>query len=234
MNRTSLRLITWGVVLCAVVAASLLLPVRPYAIKLIEYVRDAGPVGVAVYAGAYILATILFLPGSLLTLGAGFLYGVVGGALLVWPTSVAAASIAFVLGRGAARKRIERKIASYPRLHALDQAIADSDFLVITLLRLSPVVPFNLLNYFLGVTSARFTRYLAATTVGMVPGILLYVYLGSALTNLAELGSGQQAAGSAGTAVFVGGLIATLIVSVFLTQLAKRKLKAMEDETATE
>lgn len=232
MNSPWFKRLVWGVALLGVVAIIWLLPIGEYAIRLIDYVRGAGAVGVVVYVVAYVVATVLLLPGSVLTLGAGFVFGVVWGALLVWPTSVLAAVIAFSLGRSAVRDRVEHKLLNYPRLRALDLAIRDSDVLVIVLLRLSPIVPFNLLNYGLAVTKARFWPYVVATTFGMVPGILLYVSLGSAVTSLTQLSQGAPSGGTAGTALLLGGLVATLVVTLVLSRLAKRKLAAMSSASS--
>ncbi len=203
----------------------LLLPVNHWALLLVEWIRDAGAVGVLVYALAYILATLLLLPGSILTAGAGFAYGPVGGTLLVSPVSVLAATLAFVLGRTLARNWVSRRIEQHPRFAAINEAIGESGFKIVFLLRLSPIFPFNLLNYALGLARVRLRDYVVASFLGMLPGTFLYVYLGSLVTSASELLSGKRpSAGAWGQVLYWGGLVATVFVTVLITRIARRAL----------
>lgn len=219
-----IALIAVGV--AAFAAALHFLPLRDWAVWVVERVHNLGAVGVAVYVIVYILAAIFMFPGSLLTLGAGFLYGPVGGTLLVSPTSLAAATIAFLLGRTVARDWIKHRIAENPRFSAVDDAVEKNGFKVVFLLRLSPIFPFTLLNYALGLTRVRLRDFVLASLLGMLPGTFLYVYLGSSVANLAALASGK-AAGAAGPwqhVLFWGGLAATLLVVVLVTRTARQAL----------
>lgn len=216
-----------GVFIGAVLlAAVLLLPAHQWALLLVAWIRDAGALGVAAYAVAYVLATVLLLPGSILTLGAGFAYGPLWGVLLVAPVSVLAATLAFVLGRHVARPWIARRMEEHPRFAAIDQAIGESGFKIVLLLRLSPVFPFNLLNYALGLTHVRPRDYVGASFFGMLPGTFLYVYLGSLVTNASELLSGKpSAAGGWSQVLYWGGLAATIVATVFVTRIAQKALE---------
>ena len=204
----------------ALVVAVRMLPVERWAEWLIAKVHGTGAWGVAAFAAAYVAAPILLIPGSLLTLGAGFLYGRFWGTLLVSPASVLAAAIAFALGRTALRERVDRRIASDPRLRAIDAAVGEKGFRVVLLLRLSPVVPFSLLNYALGATRVRFWTYVGASVLGMLPGTFLYVSLGAAATSAAQLRGAR-----AGLVPLVVGLAATIAVVVLLTVIARRALR---------
>jgi uncharacterized membrane protein YdjX (TVP38/TMEM64 family) len=177
------KFIAGAVLVGAVLAAARLLPLGDWTRTLVDRAQGAGVAGALAFAGVYLVAPVLLLPASVLTLGAGFLYGRVFGTLLASPVSVAAASIAFLLGRTLARRAVERKIASDPRFKAIDQAIADNGFRIVFLLRLSPIIPFNLLNYALGVTRVPFSTYVLASFLGMLPGTFLYVSLGAAATS---------------------------------------------------
>jgi uncharacterized membrane protein YdjX (TVP38/TMEM64 family) len=192
---------------------------------LLEWAHAAGPAGPVLYGLAYVIATVLFLPGSVLTLGAGFAYGLVGGMAVVVPASVTGALLAFLLGRTVLRDRIARRLEGNARFHAVDQAIGEEGFRVVLLLRLSPVLPFNLLNYALGLTRVRLRDYLLASLIGMFPGTLLYVYLGSLVTSAAELVSGRPSAGLAGKVLFLVGLVATGVATVLITRAARRALE---------
>ncbi len=220
--------------LAAVVAlagAAALLPVGHWAIALVERVRHAGAAGVAIFAAIYLIAPLLLLPASALTLGAGFLYGPLWGTLLVSPLSVAAASIAFLLGRTLARRAVEKRALGDARLAAIDRAVGESGFRIVLLLRLSPVIPFNLLNYVLGLTRVGFGTFVLASFVGMLPGTFLFVNLGSAATSAAQLS--QHAAGPAGRTAFWVGIVATVIVVGILTRIARRALgRALREKPA--
>lgn len=196
-------------------------------LRLVEWARAAGPAGAVLYALAYVLATVLFLPGSVLTLGAGFAWGLVGGMAVVVPASVCGAMFAFLLGRTVLREPIARRVERTPRFAAVDRAIGEQGFRLVLLLRLSPVFPFNLLNYALGLTRVRFTDYFLASVAGMFPGTLLYVYLGSLVTSAAELVSGRRpSAGLAGQVLFGVGLLATAAATLLIARAARRALEA--------
>jgi uncharacterized membrane protein YdjX (TVP38/TMEM64 family) len=209
----------------AVVAALVLLPVNAWLLALIEWIRGAGLVGAALYVGAYVAATVVLAPASVLTLGAGFAYGPVYGTLLVTLAANLGALAAFLLGRTALRERVSQRVAGNPRFAAVDAAVGARGFRVVLLLRLSPVIPFNLLNYTLGLTRVRTRDYALATLLGMVPGTLLYVYLGSLVTSAAQLTSGQRPdPGPYGRILFWGGLAATVLATVVITRVARRAL----------
>jgi len=215
------------------IAALVFLPINQWALLLVEWIHSAGALGVLVYALAYVLATVLLLPGSILTLGAGFAYGPVWGTLLVSPVSVLAATLAFVLGRTLARNWVSRRMEQHPRFAAISDAIRASGFKIVLLLRLSPIFPFNLLNYALALTRVPLREYVIASFVGMLPGTFLYVYLGSLVTNASELLSGRRPPlGAGGQILYWGGLVATLLVVVLITRIARRALnRALQSNT---
>ena len=213
-------------VTAGLVAALLLLPVNDALLELVGWVRDAGGTGVAVYSVTYVVATLLFLPGSMLTLGAGFAYGPLWGTLLVSPVSVLASTLAFLLGRTALRDRVARRMQARPRFAAIDDAVGESGFKIVLLLRLSPIFPFNLLNYALGLTQVKLRDYVLASFLGMLPGTVLYVYVGSLITSASRLASGARPSAGGWDRVFYwGGLAATLLVTLVVTRVARRALR---------
>lgn len=225
--RPKVKLALLLVAVTGLFAAALLLPIGRPLLRLVEYVRDAGAVGFGLYLGVYVVATVLLVPGSVLTLGAGFAYGVIGGVALVFPGAMLGATFAFILGRTLARDWIAERVKSSPRFDVIDRAIGSEGFKVVLLLRLSPVVPFSLLNYSLGLTRVRLRDYVAASAIGMVPGIVLYVYLGSLITSAAQLTErgAMPDGGVARQLLFWGGLVATLVVTVWITRVARRALR---------
>lgn len=209
------------------------LPVADSIIRLVLWIRSAGTIGFVVFAVAYVGATVALIPGSLLTLGAGFVYGPLVGTLLVSPVSVLAATAAFLLGRTLARGWIAHRMVDSARFRMVDQAIGREGLKIVLLLRLSPLFPFTMLNYSLGLTSIGLRDYVVASWVGMLPGTILYVYLGSLLTSAGELLSGEPVAGGWATrALYWGGLAATVAVVWLVTRVARRALRRSLDEDA--
>jgi uncharacterized membrane protein YdjX (TVP38/TMEM64 family) len=192
--------------------------------RFLIWVQDLGAWGLVAIAAAYTPQCLLFLPGSPLSLGAGFLFGVVRGVIAVSIGSTIGASAAFLAGRTLLRSWIEEKISRNEKFRAIDQAVGQQGFKIVLLTRLSPVFPFNLLNYAFGVTKVRFRDYVLASWIGMFPGTVLYVYLGSAVKNIADLVSGKVEGGTGQTVFFFVGLTATLVVTVLVTRIAKQAL----------
>ena len=227
MNNRKLALGLIGIV--ALVTAVTLLPVAEWLLAVVAWVQGAGPVGVAVYIVVYALAVVFFVPGSALTLGAGFLWGPVYGTMVVSPASVLGATLAFLLGRTALRERVATWVEGNARFAAIDEAVGKQGFFIVLLLRLSPVFPFILLNYALGLTRVRTGRYVLASFLGMLPATFMFTYLGSTLTNLAEILSGGAGDDPATRYLYWGGLIATVAVTVLVTRIATRALRDSVD-----
>jgi len=184
----------------------------------------------AAFIVAYALATVAFVPGSLLTLAAGALFGVIHGTAIVFVAASTGAALAFGVSRHLARAAIERRLAGNERFAAVDRAVARNGLKIMLLLRLSPVFPFNLLNYALGLTRVRFGDYLIAC-IGMLPGTLLYVYYGALAGEVAALAGGATAENGAGYySLLVVGAIATVAVATVVTRTARR---ALDEATRT-
>jgi len=188
--------------------------------QAIDWVAQLGLMGPVIFIGLYILATVLFIPGSVLTLGAGAVFGVVWGSIYVSIASTLGATCAFLVGRYVARDAIARKIEGNQRFAAIDKAVANEGWKIVGLMRLSPVFPFTLLNYAFGLTQVKLRDYVLASWIGMMPGTILYVYLGS----LAQAATGDRARTTSEWVLYGVGLLATVIVTVFVTRLAKNAL----------
>ncbi len=187
--------------------------------------------GVVAFAAAYAAATVLAIPGSALTLLAGAVYGLGGGLLVVVPGSVIGATCAAWLGRSLLRAAVLRRLDDRPRWAAVDRAVGRDGFRIVLLTRLSPVLPFTLLNYALGVTGVPLKTYVLASLIGMFPGTVAYVYLGTLVPDVAGLASGGAPEGGEAlrTGLLVLGAVATLALAIWLGRIAKR---ALEEETA--
>jgi uncharacterized membrane protein YdjX (TVP38/TMEM64 family) len=195
------------------------------------WVEELGPLGPPAFIAAYAIAAIAFVPGALLTLAAGAVFGVGAGTVYVLIGASLGSAAAFLISRHLARAPFERRLASHPRFAAIDHAIAKEGRKVVFLLRLSPVFPFTLLNYALGLTRIRFGDFVAAS-IGMLPGTLLYTYSGKVAGDFAAAVAGQgPARGSGYYAVLVLGLLATVAVTLVVTRLARRALRASTEAT---
>ncbi len=209
-------------VLAALVAAGALLPVREGAEALRRWVDGLGAWGPVVYAAAYALATLLAVPASPLTLVAGLAFGVGRAFALVVVAATVGATLAFLVSRYALHDRVAALVAGRPKLKAVNEAVSESGWKVVALLRLSPVVPFNLQNYFYGITDIRLGPYVAATFFGIMPGTLLYVYLGAAGHALAAGGIGRW------QWLFLAcGLAATVAGVVLVGRRARARLRRL-------
>ncbi|MEG3896533.1 MULTISPECIES: TVP38/TMEM64 family protein [unclassified Microcoleus] len=190
----------------------------------LESIASLGPWGPAAFILIYIVATVLFIPGSLLTLGSGVLFGVVGGSVCVSIGSVLGATCAFLTGRYLTRDWVSKQIEGNQKFKAIDAAVASEGWKIVLLTRLSPIFPFNLLNYAFGVTQVSLKDYFFASWIGMIPGTVMYVYIGSLAGSLAALGSSGRSRTAAEWALYGIGLLATIVLTVYATRFAKKAL----------
>ncbi len=201
-----------------------MLHVERYLLELVTWIRGAGWVGTLGFALAYVVATVLFLPGSVLTLGAGFAYGLGIGTVVVAIAANVGALLAFLLGRTVARDWVAARIAANARFAAVDRAVGREGLKIVLLTRLSPVFPFSLLNYAFGVTRVSVRDYVLGSLVGMLPGTIMYVYLGSLITSVSELAAGRSSGGAAQQVFYFVGLAATVAGTLYVTRVARRAL----------
>jgi uncharacterized membrane protein YdjX (TVP38/TMEM64 family) len=227
--KINLKLVTVGIVLAALVVAVIVLPVKDWLVGALEWTQELGVWGPVFVAAFYVAACVLLIPGSVLTLGAGFLFKVPEGTLTVSIGSTVGACAAFLVGRTIARKWISQKVAANEKFAAIDNAVGRQGFKIVLLTRLSPVFPFVLLNYAFGLTKVSFWKYALASWIGMLPGTLMYVYFGAGLRSLADVAAGKVDAGPAGQIFFWLGLVATMAVAVFVTRLARKAIKQEVD-----
>lgn len=222
---TWLKAVGLAGVLGGLLVAVRVFDVPRHLLNFVEWVRQAGVPGALTFGGVYVGATVLLLPASVLTLGAGFVWGPFVGFAVVLPSATLAATVAFLLGRTVARGWVQRRVADNPRFRAIDEAVGSGGFRMVLLLRLSPLFPFNLLNYMLGLTRVSARDFILGSIIGMAPGTFMYLYLGSLVTSASQLLSGERpSAGPLGTALYAVGLIATIVVTVWITRTARAAL----------
>jgi uncharacterized membrane protein YdjX (TVP38/TMEM64 family) len=223
MKRT-LLIVAGLAVVGSVLALSSQLNLRESFRRLFEWIESLGVLGPAVFILIYIAACVLFIPGSLLTLGAGIVFGVIRGTIFVMIGATLGAMAAFLAGRYLARDWVATRIAGNSRFKAIDDAVAREGWKIVGLTRLSPILPFTVLNYAFGVTRVSLRDYFCASLIGMLPGTLMYVYVGSLLGDLGSLGRAHRTRTTAEWSLYVAGLVATLAVTVFVTRLARKAL----------
>lgn len=224
MKRRALILL---LTLTALLVAVWMLPAREWLIQSTDWAQAHPRIAWAGFILAYILAAVFMVPGSILTLAAGVLFGVALGVALVSLAATLGACCAFLVGRFLARDWVESRLEAMPRFRALDRAVARRGWLIVLLARLSVVIPYNLLNYALGLTNVRFGAYLFGTLVGMLPAIFLYVYLGSVAGSLASLE--QTGAPMIPQSLFIAGLIVTALLILLIARLTARALRSELD-----
>jgi uncharacterized membrane protein YdjX (TVP38/TMEM64 family) len=191
----------------------------------LQWIDSLGSVGAIAFIALYIIATVAFLPGSIITLGAGVVFGVVLGSLYVFIGATLGATAAFLVGRYLARGWVSKKIAGNDKFKAIDEAVGKEGFKIVLLTRLSPIFPFNLLNYAFGVTGVSLKDYFLGS-VGMIPGTIMYVYIGSLAGSLARIGTeGQATNPTVQWAIRIIGFIATVVVTVYVTRIARKALE---------
>ena len=224
----------WKWVFYAIAGVALVLVVKYFHVQdllkaALAWIGKLGPWGPVIFVGLYVVATVLFVPGSVLTLGAEAVFGVVLGSVCVSISATLGATAAFLVGRYLARDAIARKIEKNEKFATIDRAVAGEGWKIVLLTRLSPVFPFTLLNYAFGLTRVKLSHYVLASWIGMMPGTVMYVYLGS----LVNVGAGQRQRTTGEWVLYGVGLLATLTVTVFVTRLARKALakKIGKDET---
>ncbi len=208
----------------AIIASLVFLPVQTGYSALLHSIRDWGVWGAICLGMLYIPACLLFLPSSLLTLGAGLVYGIAWGTVICSLGLTLGSTTSFLVSRTLARGWMEHKIGRHPKFVAIDEMVRRQGFKIVLLIRLSPL-PIDLTNYALGLTRIPLGQYVLATWLGKLPGGLVCVYVGSAAKDVSELVAGRLQIGVAEQVLYGIGLVATIVAVVFLTQMARRALR---------
>lgn len=184
---------------------------------IIEQTSTSGIKGYLGFILIYIVSTIMMLPGSPLTFTAGALFGFWKGLVIVSIGSTIGAGCAFLVSRYLARNFVKRKFLNNERFKSIDSGINEEGFKIVILARLSPVIPFFLLNYAFGITKIRFSHFLTASWIGMIPGTMVYVLMGSMGSAMI---SGKK---SLLEWVLLGtGIIATIFVTLLISRIIRK------------
>jgi uncharacterized membrane protein YdjX (TVP38/TMEM64 family) len=216
-----------GAVIVATVVGLFFVDGRALLRDSLAWVEQLGPWGPVLFVLIYIVAAVLFVPGSALTLGAGAVFGVGLGSVLVSIGASLGATAAFLVGRYFARDWVAKKIEGNASFAAIDRAVAAEGWKIVGLTRLSPAFPFALLNYAFGLTRVSLRDYVLASWIGMMPGTVMYVYIGS----LARV-AGDRTRTPGEWALLGLGLVATIAVTIFITRIARTALAKRTQESS--
>jgi uncharacterized membrane protein YdjX (TVP38/TMEM64 family) len=222
---SKVKMLIFIAVILALIGAAKYFHIQELFRRALEGIASLGAWGPILYIAIYILGCLLFFPGSVLTLSGAALFGFIQGAILVSISATLGATCAFLVGRHLARDWVAKKIQANEKFKAIDEAVAREGWKIVILTRLSPVFPFNLQNYAYGLTQVSLRDYFFASWLGMLPGTILYVYIGSLAGEVAQIGGGGKARTPAEWAFLLVGLAATVGVTVYITRIARAALK---------
>jgi len=197
----------------------------PWMTGALDWIAGLGALAPVAFIAIYIAACVAFVPGSILTIGAGVIFGVVRGSIYVSIAATLGATAAFLVGRYLAREWVSARLEGNAKFKAIDEAVGIEGWKIVVLTRLSPVFPFNLLNYAYGLTRVTLRDYFFASWAGMIPGTILYVYIGSLGGDLARAAAGSAGRTPAGWALTAVGFAATVAVVVYVTRIGARALR---------
>jgi len=219
----------WKLIFALVVAAALVVVAKYFGLqqgirRVLQWIHDLGPAAPLAYIAFYAIACVFAIPGSLLTLAGGFLFGIGWGIVYVSIGATLGATLAFLVGRYLLRGWVVEKVGHNPKFQALDDAVAREGWKMVLLMRLCPIFPFGVTNYGLSVSRVTVREYVAASWIGMLPAMLVLVYIGSLASSLANLGTSGRARTPLEWALYGVGLLMAIVVTIYLTRVAKRAL----------
>ena len=223
----------WKFIVAAIVIAAFVVGVKHLGIQqrlqgVLQWIHDLGPAAPVAYILFYAVSCIFAIPGSVLTLAGGFLFGIGAGAIYVSIGATLGATLAFLVGRYLLRGWIVEKIGGNLKFRALDEAVAREGWKIVLLVRLCPIFPFPVTNYGFGITRVSAREYVLASWIGMLPAMVVLVYIGSLAGSLANLGAGGRTRTPLEWTLYGAGLLMTVIVTIYITRVAKR---ALEEKT---
>ncbi|PLZ88179.1 TVP38/TMEM64 family protein [Fischerella muscicola CCMEE 5323] len=231
-RKPKLKLVLLFCLAVSLIIAAKHLNIQEWLHRSIIWIESLGSWGAIAFIIIYNIATLLFIPGSLLTLKGGCLFGVVWGSIYVLIAATIGATFAFIIGRYLTRDWVCRQLEKHPKFKAIDQAVAKQGFKIVFLTRLSPIFPFNLLNYAFGITQVSLKDYILGS-IGMIPGTVMYVYIGSLATDLAMISTHHQPTTPETEIgkwlIQIIGLIATVVVTIYVTRIAQKALQESVD-----
>jgi uncharacterized membrane protein YdjX (TVP38/TMEM64 family) len=213
-----------ALLLAAIVAGLIFLPVQQYIEWALEWIQSLGPWGLVLFVAFYVIVCLLFLPGSALTLAGGFMFGTAKGIAAASLGATLGAATAFLVSRAIGRQWLERHLMTHPRIFAVDRAISSQGFKIVFLTRLCSLFPHDLMSYVFGLSEVPLGKFVLATWLGRLPGIVVWSYLGSNSKKLSDLVSGKIPSGIGTQILLWLGLAAMVAVVIIIVQIARSAL----------
>ena len=199
--------------------------IAPRVLGVVAHIQGLGPAAPIAFIFIYTFAVVALIPASLLTIAGGAVFGLLRGVLFALAGATLGSTLAFLLGRHAFRRLVAQRLARMPRFAAVERAVGAKGRRIVFLLRLSPLVPFNFLNYALGLTTISLADFLMAS-VGMIPGTIVYAYGGKVTGEaLALAGQAQVPKDASYYVLLLAGLVATVAATMVVTRTASRALR---------
>jgi uncharacterized membrane protein YdjX (TVP38/TMEM64 family) len=197
----------------------------PRVLSIVAHIQSLGPAAPVAFITIYAFAVVSLIPASLLTIAGGAVFGLIRGVIYALIGATLGSTGAFLLGRYVARHLVARKLNAMPRFVAIERAVSARGRRIVFLLRLSPLVPFNFLNYALGLTTISVWDFVLAS-LGTIPGAFVYAYAGKVTGEaIALAGQAQVPKDASYYAVLVAGLVATIAATTVVTRTARRALQ---------
>lgn len=235
MNATLLQALSiaaLAALFAATMGALVYFDAQVYVLALFRWLEQLGIWGPILFVVINLLAVVLLLPGIVLTVGAGFLFGFLPGALYVIIGTTLGAAAAFLIARYLLGERASRLVRVNPRWRKLDEDLAHDDWKIVMLTRMVPLFPYKLSNYFFGLTRFRLKGFVIGTVLGIVPATLINAYIGSIAADLAMLGTQRFPQSPAHWALYLSGFVVGLAAFSYLAHRARRALQESLQETA--
>jgi len=215
-----------GLVLVAIIVAGRTLPIERWPTEFDQWILAKGPEGLLIFTAGYAAATVLLIPGSLLTMATGFAFGIFWGITVATVGSAIGDTIAFLIARYLARENIRRFALRNHKFTAMDDAIGEHGWKIVLLLRLSPLIPFNMSNYLYGLTAIRFWPYVFASVAGTLPANLVFVYVGAAgKAGLMRLTNPKAPHSPLELTLLAIGFVTTCLATWYIHRIASRALQ---------
>jgi uncharacterized membrane protein YdjX (TVP38/TMEM64 family) len=210
------------------IALSRFVPVVNFIETLQQRVMNWGAWAAICYPLLFALCNIFLLPGGIIAVGGGFFFGLWWGFLVVFAGNVVGTAISFALSRSIARRWFQRKLSGNSTLRVLGPAVERESWKIILLSQLHPVFPTSLLNYFYGLTRIRFGSYMLWASIGRVPGIFLYAYLGTLGQLAVRIMRGKSYPRMIEYWIWGGAFVTTALLMVVLGRLAYQAIQASQ------
>ena len=224
------RVILWqGAAVVAAIALAVTLsrffPIVTFVETLQERVMSWGAWAGICYPLLFAACNILLLPGGVLAVGGGFFFGLWWGFLIVFAGNIVSTAISFSLSRFVARRWFQRKLSANATLRALGPAVERESWKIILLSQLHPLFPTSLLNYFYGLTRIRFGTYMLWASIGRMPGLFFYAYVGTLGQLAVRIMRGKSYPRALEYWIWGGAFVTTVLLLVVLGRIARRAIQ---------